>query len=73
MCCEAVGVQAEVRQDPRRMRPDASEVLVLESDPSLASERLGWEPQTPLVEGLRHMADWIRSQSAGRGNAFLHL
>lgn len=73
MCCEAVGVQAEVRQDPRRMRPDASEVLVLESDPSLARERLGWQPQMPLVEGLRRMADWIRNQSAGRGDAFLHL
>ena len=73
MCCEALGVQAEVRQDPRRLRPDASEVLVLESDPSLARERLGWEPQTPLVEGLRRMADWIRSQGPGRSDAFLHL
>ena len=74
MCCEAVGVQAEVRQDPRGgCVPMPVKCLVLESDPSIARERLGWEPQTLLVEGLRRMADWIRSQSTGRGDAFLHL
>ena len=31
------------RADPARLRPDASEVLVLQSDPSLARELLGWE------------------------------
>lgn len=71
-CCAAAGVQAEVRQDARRMRPDASEVLVLESDPSLARRRLGWQPQVPLAEGLRRTADWIRRQPRAR-EGFLHL
>lgn len=72
-CCAAARVQAEVRQDPRRMRPDASEVLVLESDPSLARARLGWEPQTSLAEGLRATAEWIRSQGPQQRPGFLHL
>ena len=35
--CQALGVRATVELDPERLRPDASEVLVLESDPARAS------------------------------------
>lgn len=60
-CCEALGVRAEIRQDPKRLRPDASEVQVLLSDPALAKSRLGWEARTPLVEGLARTAAWVRT------------
>ena len=37
--------------DPSRRRPDIS----------LAREKLGWSPTTPLEEGLRKTIDWFRS------------
>jgi len=37
--------------DPSRRRPDIS----------LAREKLGWSPRTPLEEGLRKTIDWFRS------------
>lgn len=59
--CAALGVRATVEQDPARLRPDASEVMVLQSDPSLARETLGWSATVSLEEGLRRTAEWIRS------------
>ncbi|HEY0710136.1 MAG TPA: GDP-mannose 4,6-dehydratase [Polyangia bacterium] len=59
-CCAAVGVEAVVKEDPRRVRPADSEVEVLLSDPSLAAEKLGWHPRVALAEGLRLTADWLR-------------
>ena len=35
--------------DPRRRRPDIS----------LAREKLGWEPKTPLREGLKHTIEYF--------------
>jgi NAD dependent epimerase/dehydratase len=52
------GVQIEV--DPARLRPEKSEVQRLLSDNRLASERLGWQPQVGLQEGLRRTIAWMR-------------
>jgi NAD dependent epimerase/dehydratase len=71
--CRALGVQASVTVDPRRMRPDASEVLVLESDPSRAFEKLGWRPTIALEEGLRRTSDWMRSHLGDYHTSFLHV
>ena len=60
VACRVSGKKARVVHDERRMRPEASEVLVLESDPTLARERLGWKPTTSLQEGLRHTIEWMR-------------
>ncbi|HEY7838607.1 MAG TPA: GDP-mannose 4,6-dehydratase [Terriglobales bacterium] len=57
--CSALGVRAEVSEDPRRMRPDASEVLVLQSDPERARALLGWEPHIALDVGLQRTAAWL--------------
>lgn len=58
--CRVSGVAAEVDLDPERQRPDASEVMVLQSDPTLAAELLGWRAEVPLEEGLRQTVVWMR-------------
>jgi UDP-glucose 4-epimerase len=55
-------VTARAVVDPARLRPDASEVLVLRSDPSHAREILGWEAKTSLEDGLTATIDWLRGQ-----------
>ncbi|MBI2677653.1 MAG: GDP-mannose 4,6-dehydratase [Candidatus Koribacter versatilis] len=57
--CRVTGKKARAVQEERRMRPEASEVMALESDPSLARQLLGWQPATPLEEGLRRTAEWM--------------
>lgn len=59
ICREITGSKASVVADDDRVRPDASEVQVLLSDPSGAFESLGWAPSTSLADGLRKTADWI--------------
>jgi NAD dependent epimerase/dehydratase len=58
--CAACGVDASVETDPERLRPDRSEVMVLQSDPTLAARTLGWRADVVLEDGLAHTADWIR-------------
>ena len=59
MLIEASGRDAQVVQDPERMRPAGSEVDRLLCDNSRAREWMGWEPQVPLEEGLRRTAEWV--------------
>ena len=56
------GSDATAVVDEARLRPDASEVLVLQSDPSLARELLGWSATTTLEDGLAATIEWLRSQ-----------
>lgn len=62
LACRILGVEASAVEDPARVRPDASEVLALQSDPSLATELLGWQARTSLEDGLRQTIDWLRTQ-----------
>ena len=62
LACRLLEVDARAIEDPARLRPDASEVLVLQADPSRARERLGWEARTSLEDGLRATIDWLRRQ-----------
>jgi nucleoside-diphosphate-sugar epimerase len=71
--CRAVGRDATIRQDPRRLRPDLSEVLVLQSDPTRARERLGWTPSVSLEQGLRHTGEWLSQHRDRYPTDFLHL
>lgn len=58
--CRACGVQARIASDPERVRPDRSEVMVLQSDPKLARELLGWTATVTLEAGLAQTAAWLR-------------
>jgi NAD dependent epimerase/dehydratase len=62
--CRVLAVEARAVEDKARLRPDASEVLVLESDPALAAERLGWRPTVTLEEGLQSTVAWLREHRA---------
>ena len=59
-----LGTTLEVETDEARVRPEASEVRVLVSDPSRARELLRWEPQVPLREGLERTLRWIEANQA---------
>lgn len=59
LCCEVTGAQAEAVTEARRVRPAASEVEVLLSDPSLAKHELGWQAARPLADGLAVTAEWL--------------
>jgi NAD dependent epimerase/dehydratase len=72
LSCRILGVTASVTQDPRRLRPDASEVLVLQSDPTRAREKLGWRPAVPLEEGLERTASWLQDNRNSYRPDFLY-
>jgi len=55
-----LGRPVEVKLDRERLRPEASEVLRLLSDNSLAKQRLGWEPEFSLEQGLERTIAWVR-------------
>ena len=55
-----VGHQVEIVVEPQRLRPEKSEVLRLISDNRLARDKLGWEPQVSLDEGLDKTIAWMR-------------
>ena len=70
LCKKVTGSNAEVVTDEARIRPEASEVQILLSDPSVANATLGWAPTVPLEEGLSRTAEWLRprvdAETAGR-------
>lgn len=59
LCCRVLDVEASVLTDEERVRPDASEVRVLQSDPARANRLLGWKPIVGLGEGLTKTAAWL--------------
>lgn len=60
LACRLLDVEATPVEDPHRLRPDASEVMVLQSDPARARELLGWQATTSLEVGLRLTIAWLR-------------
>ena len=70
LCRRVTGSQARVVTDAERIRPAASEVQVLLSDPTRAAQVLGWKPSVSLEEGLAATAEWLRPRvdpaTAGR-------
>jgi len=58
---EIIGKQVKIQKDPKRFRPEKSEVFRLLSDNSLAKDKLNWWPRISLDEGLQRTIEWIRN------------
>jgi nucleoside-diphosphate-sugar epimerase len=60
MVAKVLDKELHVELDPARVRPAASEVRLLLSDPSQAQSLCGWQHQVDLQEGIARTIDWIR-------------
>ncbi len=58
---QLIGRPIELKTDPARIRPAASEVRQLHADNRKAKAKLGWSPRTSFENGLRQTIDWIRA------------
>jgi len=54
-----MGVEADIVEDPKRLRPKDSEVMRLVCDATRLRERTGWSPQLTREQGLRATIDWF--------------
>jgi NAD dependent epimerase/dehydratase len=63
LVADLLGKHLRVERDEKRIRPSASEVRRLVSDPGLALELIGWEPKTSLREGLARTIDWVAANA----------
>ncbi|MFN0284712.1 MAG: GDP-mannose 4,6-dehydratase [Kineosporiaceae bacterium] len=57
---ELMDLDVDVRQDPKRMRPENSEVQRLVADASALRAATGWAPRHDLRKGLAETIDWFR-------------
>jgi dTDP-glucose 4,6-dehydratase len=64
LAIRATGREVRVEREAERVRPEASEVMQLVCDATLARERLGWAPRVALEEGVRRTAEWIAGHLA---------
>jgi len=55
-----MGVDADIVEDPKRLRPKDSEVMRLVCDATKLRERTGWRPRYTRDEGLAETIDWFR-------------
>ena len=54
--------QTVVQQDPRRIRPAKSEVMLLQCDATKANNSLGWQSTVSLEAGIAHCVDYYQQQ-----------
>ena len=54
-----IGKNKEITTDPRRIRPEKSEVDRLWCDNTKAKNLLGWEPKISFDEGLKRTTAWM--------------
>jgi UDP-glucose 4-epimerase len=53
-----------IQQEDTRLRPDDSEVLVLQADAGRLSEDAGWHPKVSFRQGLARTVEWWRQRLA---------
>lgn len=59
-----IGKPVQIEIESARLRPEKSEVLRLLSDNRLARQRLGWQPQVDLRQGLEQTIHWMKAHLA---------
>lgn len=57
---DQLGIVPELELSEERLRPAASEVQILLSDPKRAKEQLGWTASTSLEDGLAKSISWMK-------------
>jgi NDP-hexose 4,6-dehydratase len=55
-----MGAEADIVEDPQRLRPKDSEVMRLVCDATKLRERTGWRPRYTRDDGLRETIEWYR-------------
>jgi NAD dependent epimerase/dehydratase len=60
MIIQMVGRPVRIESDTNRLRPGKSEVMRLLSDNRLAQQKIGWQPEVSLEDGLRSTLAWIQ-------------
>jgi NAD dependent epimerase/dehydratase len=55
-----MGVDADISEDPRRLRPKDSEVLRLCCDAARLHDRTGWKPRHTREQGLEQTIEWLQ-------------
>lgn len=75
--CAMVGkvleISVPIEVDPTKIRPDESEVLALQSDPTKARAFLEWTPRVSLEDGLARTAAWYRLNAARATSGPFHV
>jgi NAD dependent epimerase/dehydratase len=56
-----MGVDADITEDPKRLRPKDSEVMRLVCDATKLRERTDWQPRYTRDEGLAETIEWFRN------------
>jgi nucleoside-diphosphate-sugar epimerase len=62
VCQEILDTHVPIVEEQRRVRPEGSEVMALQSDPALAHSLLNWQPTVSLRAGLAATIDWLRER-----------
>lgn len=70
MCCQITGTHPALTTKHQLLRPDASEVKVLQSLPAKAGAMLGWHPTVGLEAGLAATYEWLKYNQAKYGRHF---
>ncbi|WP_228684972.1 SDR family NAD(P)-dependent oxidoreductase [Amycolatopsis thermoflava] len=63
VCCRVTGADAVPETQSIRVRPRASEVEILRSDPGNAQSVLGWRAETALMDGIKRTAAWLQPRT----------
>lgn len=64
IACAVFRCKAKIEKDIDRLRPEDSEVFILQSDPAKAKLLLNWVPFIGIEEGIRRTGFWIKKQKS---------
>ncbi len=71
--CRVLKKKAKIKQVEERLRPEKSDVMVLQSDPEKAKKILNWKPKFELEEGIEKTAKWMENKGKKFFKTFYHV